>query len=202
MIGWPSDNEVVGPRAAAAKQSLLRLIPHILPQEAGAAAAAAPHTADAAAADSNKPRPVLYRLVLEHGDFGIHNMSITPDTHAVTSLFDWETGCFVPAMLSDPLMAVAVDLTAGVDGAPDITRVGDDATQAERAEYMRWAQQYVSRLYAEAPDYEGVIRAGVDARYLWFALRGWKGEDPEGFFGGLGEWAERRLGELGELEGN
>jgi hypothetical protein len=45
----------------------------------------------------------LYRLVLEHGDFGIHKMSITIDVRGqplATSLYDWETGCIVPAILS------------------------------------------------------------------------------------------------------
>jgi hypothetical protein len=56
MIGWESDHNVVGPIAASAKQSLLRLIPLILPADE----------------DSD-----YYRLVLEHDDFGIHNMTIT-----------------------------------------------------------------------------------------------------------------------------
>jgi hypothetical protein len=75
MLGWEDDNNTVGPIAAAAKQSLLRLIPHIMPTDN----------------DENS----LYRLVLEHGDFGIHNMSITMDDNGlpfVTSLYDWETG--------------------------------------------------------------------------------------------------------------
>ena len=63
MIGWESDNNTVGPIAAAAKQSLLRLIPHIMPTDN----------------DENS----LYRLVLEHGDFGIHNMSITMDDNGL-----------------------------------------------------------------------------------------------------------------------
>ncbi|KAM4066067.1 3-hydroxybutyryl-CoA dehydratase [Hirsutella rhossiliensis] len=49
MIAWESDNSTVGPVAAAAKQSLLRFIPHMLP------------TGD---------EDVLYRFVLEH-DIGI-----------------------------------------------------------------------------------------------------------------------------------
>lgn len=57
MIGWESNNVTFGPIAFAAKQSLLRIIPHILPE------------------DNDKTS--LYRLVLEHGDFGIHNMSIS-----------------------------------------------------------------------------------------------------------------------------
>lgn len=113
MIGWEDDNNTVGPIAAAAKQSLLRLIPHIMP------------------ADSDQTS--LYRLVLEHGDFGIHNMSITMDANGqplVTSLYDWETGCIVPAILSDPLMAVWVDLVTDENVAPSFIRVPDDATYA------------------------------------------------------------------------
>ena len=87
MIGWECDNATVGPIAAAAKQSLLQLIPHIIPLH-----------------DDGK---ALYRLVLKHGDLGIHNMSITKDENGlplVTSVHDWETACIVPAKLSDPLM--------------------------------------------------------------------------------------------------
>lgn len=126
MIGWEDDHNTVGPIAVAAKQSLLQLIPHILP-------------ADSASAS-------LYRLVLEHGDFGIHNMSITMDANGqplVTSLYDWETGCIVPALLSDPLMAVSVDLVADENGEPAIIRVPGDATPDDRAEYMTYARQYL-----------------------------------------------------------
>ena len=125
MIGWESDNVTVGPIAVAAKQSLLRLIPHIMPKDS----------------DENS----LYRLVLEHGDFGIHNMSITTDANGkplLTSLFDWETGCITPAILSDPLMAVAVDLVADENAAHSITRLPDDVTPDNRAEYMTWAKHY------------------------------------------------------------
>ena len=70
MIGWEDDNNTVGPIAGAAKQSLLHLIPHIMPVDSDGS---------------------LYRLVLEHGDFGIHNMSIMIDANGqplVTSLYD------------------------------------------------------------------------------------------------------------------
>ena len=95
MIGWESDDNVVGPIAAAAKQSLLRLIPDFLPFE-----------------DRNHNQSLLYRLVLDHGDFGVHNMSIKMNTDGqpiMTSVFDWETAHIVPAILSNPAMAVAVD---------------------------------------------------------------------------------------------
>ena len=125
MIGWESDNVTVGPIAAAAKQSLLRLIPHIMPIHSDQAS--------------------LYRLVLEHGDFGIHNMLITMDANGqpvVTSLYDWETGCIVPAILSDPLMAVWVDLVTDENAAPSFIRVPDYATPEDRVQYMTWARHY------------------------------------------------------------
>lgn len=74
MIGWKDDNNTVGNIAYAAKKSLLRLISHIMP------------------ADNNQI--TLYRLVLDHGDYGIHNMSITINANGqplVTSLYGWET---------------------------------------------------------------------------------------------------------------
>lgn len=114
------------PFAAAAKQSLLRLIPYIVPVD--------------------NDQTSLYRLVLEHGDFGIHNMSITMDANGqplVTSLYDWETGCIVPAILSDPLMAVSVDLVTDKNATPSFIRASDDATSDERAQYMIWARQYI-----------------------------------------------------------
>jgi len=125
MIGWEDDNNTVGPIAVAAKQSILRLIPHIMPVY--------------------NHQTSLYRFVLEHGDFGIHNMSITMNANGeplVTSLYDWETGCIVPAILSDPLMAVWVDLVTDENAAPSFIRVPDDATSDDRAQYMTWARQY------------------------------------------------------------
>ena len=181
MIGWEDDNNTVGPIAAPAKQSLLRLIPHILPTE-------------------TDHRPLYYRLVLEHGDFGIHNMSIAIDADGqsrVTSLFDWETGCVVPALLADPLMAVAINLSTDSDANPSVSQLPDEATTTNHAEYMRWAEQYCEELFKQAPDFKRAIRAGKDARHLWFALRDWRGQDPEGYFGDLGAWAERRMKELG-----
>ncbi|KAM0800334.1 3-hydroxybutyryl-CoA dehydratase [Usnea florida] len=173
MIGWESDNNTVGPIAAAAKQSLLRFIPHTMP------------------AGSEGDQSSFYRLVIEHGDFGIHNMSISTDADGqplVTSLYDWETACIVPAILSDPRMSVIVDLVIDEDAVPSITRVDDGTTPDEHADID---------LFNQTPDYETAIRAGRDARHLWFALRDWRGADPEAYFGELGAWAERRMKELG-----
>jgi len=72
-------------------------------------------------------------------------MSITMDANGqplVTSLYDWEAECIVPALLSDPLMAVTVDLVTDGNAAPSITRVSDDATPSDHAQYMTWARQY------------------------------------------------------------
>lgn len=51
-------------------------------------------------------------------------------------------------------------------------------------------------IMANAPYLKDAIETGRDARYLWFALKRWKGEDPERFFGELGSWAEARLREM------
>ncbi|KAI0107227.1 3-hydroxybutyryl-CoA dehydratase [Nemania sp. FL0031] len=179
MIGWESDNCTVGPIAAAAKQSLLRLVPYIMPT------------------DDNQN--LLYRLVLEHGDFGVHNMSIKTGTSQprVTSLYDWETGYIVPAILSVPSMTVTVDLVADENACPLITRVPRDATPHDIAEYKTWAKHYFKILFIQAPSYKQVIQAGSDVRHLWFALQDWRGEEPEGYFGDLGTWANGRLNELG-----
>ncbi|KAI5862396.1 hypothetical protein GGS23DRAFT_98537 [Durotheca rogersii] len=180
MIGWEDDHNIVGPVALKAKQSLLRFVPHMMP--------------------TGNDEGSLYRLVLDHGDFGIHNMSIMVDITSqpcVTSLYDWETGCIIPAILSDPEMAVRVDLVTDENGAPSITRVPKDATPELRDEYMVCASQYIKVLYEHAPYFERAIQAGKDARHLWFALKRWRGNDPEEFFGKLGAWAESRMKEIG-----
>ena len=38
---------------------------------------------------------------------------------------------------------------------------------------------------------------GKDARYLWNSIREWRGGDSERFFGELGDWAEKRMKDLG-----
>lgn len=127
MIGWESDEEIVGPIAFAAKQSLLRAIPYLMP----------PENSDGS----------LYRLVLEHGDFGIHNTSIAKDVNdqpLLTSLYDWETACIAPALLSDPLVVVSpVDLTMDEDGRPSVTRLPENPTSEELETYATWARYYI-----------------------------------------------------------
>lgn len=91
MIGWEGDDETVGPVALAAKPSLLRAIPYLLPVD-------------------DSPERSLCRPVIEHGGLGIHNTTITIQACSgeplLTSLFDWETTCVWPALLSGPLVAV------------------------------------------------------------------------------------------------
>ena len=48
----------------------------------------------------------------------------------------------VPAILSDPLMAVWVDLVTDENAAPSFVRVPDDATPDDHAQFMTWARQY------------------------------------------------------------
>ncbi|KAL4906354.1 hypothetical protein BDW74DRAFT_177368 [Aspergillus multicolor] len=185
MIGWEDDNKTVGPIALAAKESLLRALPHLMP----------PETADKS----------LYRLTLEHEDFGNTTPQLKSPKRRVAAasplslpIFDWETGCIVPALLSDPLVAVnPVDLTAKEDGDATVTGIPKDATQSDMKIYFGWAGHYIQRLYNKTPEYKVAIQAGKDIRYLWFKLRDWRGGDSERFFGGLGKWAEKRMRELG-----
>ncbi|OBT95779.1 hypothetical protein VE01_06525 [Pseudogymnoascus verrucosus] len=119
------------------------------------------------------------------------------DRPLVTSLYDWETGCIVPAILSDPSMAVSpVDLVIEENAAPSFDNEPDDTTVEEGLKYTAWATEYAKVLFERAPDYECAIKAGKDARHLWFALRDWRGQDPEGYFGRLGDWAEARAKDL------
>lgn len=62
----------------------------------------------------------------------------------VTSINDLGTGCITPAILSDPLMAVTVNLVVDDNTAPSIMRVEDDTTSAERGQYMKWAAHYIN----------------------------------------------------------
>jgi hypothetical protein len=189
FIGWDEDCNVVGPRALRAKELLLQLLPCILPPESD--------------------EGTFYRLVLEHGDFGIHNMTIT-DTPTVTSLYDWETGHIVPAILSDPQMAVYVDLELDGDGQPTISRLWEGITDEDRQDCLRCAEYYFQVCRAsymmgytklkeakvlgeQAPQYIEAIKAGKDVRHIWFALKSWRGDDPEQYFGTLASWAEERL---------
>jgi hypothetical protein len=125
MIGWDDDEETVGQMASSAKKSLLSALPFILPpQDAGGR---------------------LYRHVLEHGDYGIHNVSIkiSPDgSPLVTSVVDWETACIVPTLLADPLVAVVgADLGAGGDGKSYVARP-QDQPQLDLDLYGTWTRQY------------------------------------------------------------
>ncbi|KAE9967859.1 hypothetical protein BLS_006144 [Venturia inaequalis] len=182
MIGWPSDNVVVGPIAFAAKKSLLDFIPTMLP--------------------SGSDELCYYRLVLEHGDYGIHNMSIQrPEngTIKISSLFDWETGSIVPALLSDPTFWVQAG-GVGVDenGDAKLFDVSESATAEETKTRMAEAQEYTTKLFKDSPEYYRAVVAGKDARHLWFTLRAWRGDDPEKYFGALGAWAEARMKEMRE----
>lgn len=126
IIGWPDGKEVVGSIALAAKHSLIRAIPYIMPLE-----------------DSSSS---LYRFVLEHGNFGIHHTSIAIDANLdpqVTSLYDWQEACIVPALLSDPeVRVIPIDLIAGDLGEACITRAPAISTATDREEYTAWAEHY------------------------------------------------------------
>lgn len=115
-IGWEEDKLTVGPLASAAKQSLLRLITLILPE-----------------GDDE----VLYRLVLQHDDFGLHNMSIDVDEEeelSLTSVYDWETGCIIPVILTEIEFSLSgCDLIVDERGEPSVRSRLDQEREPERS---------------------------------------------------------------------
>ncbi|KAH7244950.1 hypothetical protein B0J15DRAFT_564806 [Fusarium solani] len=161
LIGWPGNGVTVGPKALAAKKSLLRLMPLILPEGDEA---------------------VMYRPVLQHDDFGFHNIlnsiSETGQTSS-TSIFDWETGCIVPFALSEITFLVAGwNLTIDEDGELSVyVRPGHPILKRETRTKNALLTPYI----------EEVIHKVKEAR----------GQDSEESFGELGDWAEQRLAERG-----
>ncbi|EED22309.1 conserved hypothetical protein [Talaromyces stipitatus ATCC 10500] len=186
IIGWPQDNNTVGPFAAAAKQSLLRLVPYILP--------------------SDNRGNIFYRFVIDHGDYGIWNMTATTDEYEkpyITSVYEWDSSCIVPAIFSDPKFVTNISFVTDEYANPSIARSSKFKSKyikpARRAKFMAWSRQYFNTLYDAAPAYETIIREGSDARYLWFALqsRSLHNIEPEIYFGELGIWAKKKLREFG-----
>ena len=187
-------------------QSLRRLIPRILPKPSDRHVEAA-----------------LYRFVLDHGDFGMHNMTLALDKDSmpqITSVYDWEGGSVVPAILSEPKMVTTVDLVIDEDGEPSISRWGDGDTPDKMSQYRAWTDKYykVSQalqrgfwrgetpmakaispfqcLFSEAPEYRQIIKTCLDARRIWFTLRGPSSVEQERRLAELGVWAEKRHAQL------
>ncbi|KAL4936339.1 hypothetical protein BDV06DRAFT_205232 [Aspergillus oleicola] len=159
------------------KQTLLGIVPHILPEEE----------------ESETREPTFYRLVLEHGDFAIHNMAIKqePIGHvSITSLHDWEIGHILPAILSDPLLGINVDLSGDENGESCFSGLSGEPSPEQRQEYLCCMAPYVEALFAQVPAYKRVIQAGRNARCLWKMLDGWRGGDVEGFCERLIRWVE------------
>lgn len=116
-IGWDEDKLTVGPLASAAKQSLLRLIPLSLPE--------------------GDDEALYYRLVLQHDDFGIHNISVDEDEAgelSLTSVYDWETGCIIPIILTE-ISSLLPDATwsSTRKGEPSVHLRSDQERDPERA---------------------------------------------------------------------
>ncbi|KAH6681857.1 hypothetical protein B0J14DRAFT_623643 [Halenospora varia] len=171
--GRACNKHTYGAISVAAKKSLLRLIPHIL-------------TSDTCDHGNRNPYHPLYRFVLEHGNFGVHNMTIKVDP----------ADGLLPAILSDPLMCINVDFVADGDAKQSYIHATDSAMEEDHKEYKMLVQHYFEALYREEPDFKNAIEAGKDARHIWQALRDWHDQDPEEYFGKLGTWAEEKLEEL------
>lgn len=119
---------VKNPVLEAAQRALLRLVPRVLPKSA-----------------RGLGESDLYRFVLDHGDFGMHNMTIDKDEQGqprLTSVYDWEGGRIVPAILSESKMVTTVDLFINRAGEPSIKRWGDGDTPDKMAQYKNWTAEY------------------------------------------------------------
>ncbi|KAL4947814.1 hypothetical protein BDW69DRAFT_177642 [Aspergillus filifer] len=160
----------------ATRAALLELLPTILPEDE----------------ESEPGKPIFYRLILEHGDFDVHNMAIKqePENVSVTSLHDWDLGHILPALLSDPSLGTTVNLGVDENGKPSFLGLEGDAnvTAKQKEEYLGWAGVYVETLFARAPAYKRVIQSGKHARALWSILSHWNSDDIEASCERLGQW--------------
>ncbi|KAM4057244.1 3-hydroxybutyryl-CoA dehydratase [Hirsutella rhossiliensis] len=177
----------LAPRALLVRQDLDWLVPRVLPQ-----------------AGNGLSETALYRFVLDHGDFGIHNMTIATDDHGrpyITSVYDWEAASIVPALLSEPKMVVTADLVVNDEGEPAISRWGDGDSISHMGEYLEWSNEYYKELFRQSPEYRGVIMASGDARRIWFAMREFEVEDHRQRLVWLSGWARRKVAEYRAKEG-
>lgn len=86
-------------------------------------------------------------------------MSIILDANGrplATSVYDWEISCILPAILSDPLMKVGLDLMEDKNGDPSITEEVEDATPEDHTEHMGCARVYYKVCSAFKHDFLGV----------------------------------------------
>lgn len=75
----------------------------------------------------------------------MHNMTIARDEQdqpRITSVYDWEGGNIVPAILSEPKMVTTVDLVINDKGEPAISRWGDGDTPDKMTQYRKWTKEY------------------------------------------------------------
>ncbi|CEJ91177.1 hypothetical protein VHEMI06908 [[Torrubiella] hemipterigena] len=170
------ENYTSGVSAVVIKRKLLRLLPHLLSEN-----------------------DFLYRPVLEHNYYGVQHMSVVTDENGVptiTSVYDWKNAVVLPAILSNPVLAVTVDLVLNENVEPHFSRAALLASDNKRAQYMSWSEDYFEALFEHAPDYERIMKTGKDVRYVWFTLGKWRGNNPDFFFTTLAEWVQKKMVEF------
>ncbi|RMJ18142.1 hypothetical protein CDV36_002187 [Fusarium kuroshium] len=172
-IGWSNGEETVGPKALAAKKSLLRLIPLIL-------------------LEGNEA--VLYRPVLQHNNFSADNiLNLVCETGetSITSVFGWEAGTIVPLILSEVMFVNGFLLTIDAHGKPATLPLSSNLSRPEEWDKNeKYNAEFLKEVKRQAPELEDAIRKAKHARYIWMKLRHWSGKRPEEFFGRLGDWVE------------
>lgn len=116
------ENYTTGVSAVVIKRKLLRLLPYLLPEN-----------------------DLLYRHVLEHRYYGVHHMNVVTDESGkptITSVYDWKNAIVLPAILSNPVLAVTVDLILNEHVEPHFSRAALLASDNKRAQYMSWSEDY------------------------------------------------------------
>lgn len=127
----------------------------------------------------------MYRLVLQHDDFGIHNMSVDvaqAGEISLTSVYDWETGCIIPLILAEIDFSVAgCDLIVDENGQPSVhTRPDLECETERRAQNQRYSVEFLNVRQASLSD---------PVSYLTWSYHHSLPCKP-------GSWAEARIGEM------
>jgi hypothetical protein len=144
----------------------------------------------------------LYRLVLEHGDYGIHNMDIFQEKNVAlaTGLHGWDKAYIVPAILADLDVQTNVKVTIDEEsGMTAYTDLPEYLLPTDMVHMAPWADQYFERISQVAPEYrQQIIEDGRRLRYVWHALRDFDLKTMEKSWEKLGRWARIELEDMEE----
>lgn len=91
---------------------------------------------------NDSKQPSIYRLVLEHGDLGVHSMSVTLNVNSqpvVTSIYDWESSNRKPPSCDkfSPRRETGTDPSwIACPRSPDVMKLLQNAIMAQLKNYI------------------------------------------------------------------